>query len=438
MRLTIPTTGSRGDVQPYVALGLGLQGVGHRVCIATHANFEAFVRGHGLDFYSLEADGRALQASNVGDRMVNAGRNPFVYVREFLRLRVPLLRGMLQRCYEACRDADAVLTTTSAALLGISIAEKLGIPTFSSNLQPAAMCRCHANFLLPQAPDWMPGRGLYNLCSHFFVGMTLWQIWRPTLNAARQEVLGLPPLPITGPGPAFLNPTLSLDGYSPLVVPKPRDWPTQRHLTGYWFLDAGPDWRPPADLEDFLSSGPPPVYVGFGSMHNRNAGEVTEIVVRALKSAGVRGVLLTGWGGMEPIAASDQFYPLESVPHAWLFPRMAAVVHHGGAGSTAAGLRAGVPSVVIPYMSDQPFWGECVRRLGAGPKPIPRKQLTAQRLAYAIRKAIGDQAMRRRAVEVGQSIRAEDGVGQAVALFQRHIGASIPPSAARGGRSAAA
>jgi UDP:flavonoid glycosyltransferase YjiC (YdhE family) len=423
MRITIPTTGSRGDVQPYVALGLGLRAAGHKVRLATHADFERFVRSHGLDFYALEADARALQASNAGDRMLSAGRNPLVFLREFVRLREPLIRGMMRRCYEACRDADAVLLTSTASLLGHSVAEKLGVPFYGASLQPIAVSRCHASFFLPQAPEWLPGRGVYNLLSHYSVGMTLWQLWRPTFNAARREVLGLPPLPATGPGRRFLQPPLNLEGYSPRVVPRPHDWPAERQLTGYWFLDPPRGWRPPRDLAAFLDAGPPPVYVGFGSMHSREPAEVTDMVVRALTRAGVRGVLVTGWNGMAPVARGDQFFPVDSVPHAWLFPRTCAVVHHGGAGSTAAGLRAGVPSVIVPFTCDQPYWGRRVHRLGAGPAPVPRKRLTAARLEHAVRQAVADPAMRRRAAEVGRHIRAEDGVGRAVSLFQVQAGA---------------
>ncbi len=430
MRITIPTTGSRGDVQPYIALGLGLQAAGHRVRLATHADFESFVRGYGLDFHALEADGRALQASSAGDKMLSAGKNPLVFIREFVRLRVPLIRGMLKNCYDACRDADAVLLTTTAPLLGWCVAEKIGVPTFRTGLQPGALSRFLPNFLMPEAPDWLPGRGLYHLFSHVFVGVTLWQIWRPTLNAARAEVLDLPPLPLVSPGGDFLHPSLTLDGYSSQVVPKPRDWPATHHLTGYWFLDAPSGWSPPAELVDFLGSGPPPVYVGFGCNHNRNAAEVTELVVQALKRAGVRGVLLTGWGGLEPVARSDQFLSIDSIPHSWLFPRMAAVVHHGGAGSTAAGLRAGVPSIVVPFTSDQPFWGRRVYKLGAGSKPIPRKLFNAELLEKAVRQAVGDAGMRRRAEEIGRRLRAEDGVGRAVALFQQQIGAERSPQIA--------
>jgi sterol 3beta-glucosyltransferase len=427
MRLTIPTTGSRGDVQPYIALGLGLQAAGHRVRIATHADFETFVREYGIDFSAIEADGRALQASDHGDRMLKAGRNPVAFLREFVRLREPLLRSMLRNCYEACRDADAVLLTTTSPLIGCCVAEKLGIPTFRTSLQPTAMSRFHPNFLFPEPPEWLPAQGLYNLFSHAFVGMTLWQMWRPTMNAARKEVLDLPPLPLASPGRVFLKPSLTLDGYSELVAPKPRDWPDNHHLTGYWFLDAAPGWRPSAELEDFLASGPPPVCVGFGCNHNTNAAEITNMVVRALKGAGQRGLFLTGWGGLAAIPQSDQFLTLESGPHSWLYPRMAAVVHHGGAGSTAAGLRAGVPSILVPFTSDQPFWGRRVQHLGAGPAPIPRKELTAERLELAIRQAVADATMYERAAEIGRLIRNEDGVGNAVGLFQRHIGAADAP-----------
>ena len=434
MRLTIPTTGSRGDVQPYVALGLGLRAAGHEVRIASHADFGPLVRGHGLDFHAIEDNGRDLQAGGRGDRMLRAGGNPVVFLREYIRLREPLIRDMMARLLEACRDADALLLTNTASLLGLAVAEKLDIPTFQTSLQPAVLTRHQTNFLLPEAPDWLPLRGLYNLASHLFAGLTLWGMWRPTFNAARAEVLGLPSLPRLTPGPALLRPSLCLNGYSPLIVPRPRDWPAAQVLTGYWFLDHAADWRPPAELEDFLASGPPPVYVGFGSNHNRDAAEVTDLVVRALKRAGVRGLLLTGWGGLEAVSRSDQFFPLESAPHSWLFPRTAAVVHHGGAGSTAAGLRAGVPSVVVPFMADQPFWGGRVHRLGAGTKPIPRAGLTAARLESAVRRAVTDPAIRQRAAALGRLLRTEDGVGTAVGLFQDHIGAWTEPA----GRGAAA
>jgi UDP:flavonoid glycosyltransferase YjiC (YdhE family) len=173
---------------------------------------------------------------------------------------------------------------------------------------------------------------------------------------------------------------------------------------------------------DFLAAGLPPVYIGFGSMTARDPRELTNIAVEALRAAGQRGVLLSGWAGLGTDSeVPDHVCVVTDVPHAWLFPRVAAVVHHGGAGTTAAGLRAGVPTIVTPVGGDQPFWGARVARLGAGPPPIPPRELTAARLAAAIRTATADVGMRRRAAALGERIRAEDGVGGAVAAFEQHI-----------------
>jgi len=182
------------------------------------------------------------------------------------------------------------------------------------------------------------------------------------------------------------------------------------------------DWQPPRELVHFLEAGPPPVCVGFGSMPNPNVRETTNLVVRALSRAGQRGILLTGWGGLGDARGSEDVFLIEFVPHDWLFPNTAAVVHHGGAGTTAAALRAGVPSIVIPFMADQPFWGRRVFELGAGPKPIPRRGLSVDRLADAVRVAVEDQAMRARAVALGRQIDAEDGVARAVEAFQEWHG----------------
>jgi UDP:flavonoid glycosyltransferase YjiC (YdhE family) len=189
-------------------------------------------------------------------------------------------------------------------------------------------------------------------------------------------------------------------------------------VTGYWFLEPRDEWTPPPALEAFLEAGSPPVYVGFGSMSSRDPEETADLVMEALARTGQRAVLLSGWSGLQKTDVPDSMFMLEPVPFAWLFPRVAAVVHHGGAGTTAAGLRAGVPSVVIPFFGDQFFWGACVTRLGAGPEPVPRKKLTAERLANAIQQAVSDPTVAERAADVGAKIRAEDGVAGAVAVVE--------------------
>ncbi len=248
----------------------------------------------------------------------------------------------------------------------------------------------------------------------------MWQGFRAADRRARTQVLGIPPAPFWGPFHAdCLQKTPILYGYSPSVIPKPPDWGDNVHVTGYWFLDTDDDWTPPPDLLAFLEAGPPPVYVGFGSMSSRNPEETGRIVLDALERSGQRAVVLAGWGGLQMTNVPDTVFRLESVPFSWLFPRVSAVVHHGGAGTTSAGLKAGVPSIIVPFFGDQPFWGKHVAELGAGPTPIPRRKLTAARLADAIHQAVTDRTMRTSAADLGARIHAEDGVTEAVSVIQR-------------------
>jgi sterol 3beta-glucosyltransferase len=214
-----------------------------------------------------------------------------------------------------------------------------------------------------------------------------------------------------------------LSAYSPAIIPHPADWPESVHVTGYFFLDTQTDWQPSPELKAFLEAGDPPVYIGFGSMAGRNPERLARLIVEALARSGQRGLLLTGWGGLRAELASDSVFVLDSAPHSWLFPRMAALVHHGGAGTTAEGLRAGVPAVIVPFVFDQSFWAARIRELGVGANPIPIKKLTADRLANAIRIAVTDADIKKRARAIGAAIRLENGVGNAVEIVKRYIGA---------------
>jgi UDP:flavonoid glycosyltransferase YjiC (YdhE family) len=204
------------------------------------------------------------------------------------------------------------------------------------------------------------------------------------------------------------------------VIAPPADWPDYIHVTGYWFLEPPAGWEPPGDLVDFLQAGPPPVYVGFGSMLSRKPEETADLVLQALARTGQRAVLSSGWGGLKKEKFPETVFMVGSIPHSWLFPKMAAVVHHGGAGTTGAGLRAGIPSVITPFFGDQPFWGHRVYALGVGPEPIPRKRLTVENLAGAIQRAVSDMAIREKASRLGERIRAEDGIARAVAIIEQN------------------
>jgi UDP:flavonoid glycosyltransferase YjiC (YdhE family) len=237
-------------------------------------------------------------------------------------------------------------------------------------------------------------------------------------------MLDLPPLPITGFYDHLYRRNIpQMYGYSPTVVPKPADWPDRFVVSGYWFLDQAGEYKPPVALCNFLDAGPAPVYIGFGSVVGRDPIRLTETILDAVKrSGGRRFILAKGWGGLEThLTGDEQVFVIDEMPHDWLFPKMEAVVHHGGAGTTAAAMRAGVPSVVVPFSGDQPFWGQRVRMSGTGPAPIPHTRLNAVRLATAIRTAASDDSIRERAQAIGERIRAEDGISRAIEAFERWV-----------------
>jgi sterol 3beta-glucosyltransferase len=417
MRIAIIASGSRGDVQPYVALGKGLQRAGHQIRLTTHEDFCALVQSQGLAFWPIKGSVQAIAQSPEMRERVEKGR--------FLALlgqmaqaakggAVDLAEGGLA----ACRGMDLVIAGLGGLYVGIAIAEKLGLELVQAHYAPFTPTHAFPSVLSPGLAPWFGGA--LNRVSHQLFRQVMWQSFRAADKVARQKVLGLPPAPFWGPyNAAAIRGMPVLYGYSPSVLPPPEDWGDSIHVTGYWFLDPERDWTPPPALVAFLEAGPPPVYVGFGSMSQRKPQESAELILQALAQAGQRGILLSGWSGMHEIEVPDTVYVIHSIPHAWLFSRVAAVVHHGGAGTTAAGLRAGVPSIVIPFFGDQPFWGQRVARLGVGPAPIPRKRLTAERLALAIHQAVTDQAMRQRAALLGAKIRAEDGIARAVAVVEQ-------------------
>ncbi len=264
--------------------------------------------------------------------------------------------------------------------------------------------------LLPQPPISWPA---LNRASHHLAELLFWQGLHPLLNQVRTDAAlsALPWYPTLGRAVQKGRPTLF--AYSSLVAPKPADWPANAQITGFWFLDQPSSYTPSAALTAFLSAGDPPVYIGFGSMNTRDPRRTGELALRALALSGRRGILMRGWGGLDANHLLADVLMIDEVPHAWLFPQMAAVVHHGGAGTTGASLRAGVPAVLVPFFADQPFWAERVHMLGVGPAPIPRRRLTAERLAGAI-EAATTPPKRARAAAVGRQIAAEAGVAQAI------------------------
>jgi sterol 3beta-glucosyltransferase len=416
MRIAIIASGSRGDVQPYLGLGRGLSQAGHAVRLVTNENFQALVRAHGLEYWRLSGNVQAVVESPEMRAKLETGNFLAVMGLAAKAMQAAALLWA-EEGLEACREVDLIMAGLGGLFVGIAIAEKLGLPLMQAHYVPFTPTGAFPGALLP--PQIARLGPAANRLSHHLTRQVMWQQARSADGPARQRVLGLPPAPFWGPYRARpLQGMPVLYGISPAVIAKPADWDANTHVTGFWFSEAGADpaWTPPPAVQAFLEAGAPPVYVGFGSMTTRQPEETARLVVQALAQTGQRAILVSGWGGLQAEALPDNVLVLESIPHDWLFQRVAAVVHHGGAGTTAAGLRAGVPSIVIPFFADQPFWGQRVADLGVGPQPIPRARLTVQRLAAAINAAVTDADLRGRAAALGATIRAEDGVARAVAV----------------------
>jgi sterol 3beta-glucosyltransferase len=403
MHITILAFGSRGDVQPYVALGLGLERAGHQVRLVAFSQFKAFVESRGLDFFSLGIDMHNLHKSG----------------REF-KSNIELMQ---ENFWRASQGTQAIIFST----LGINayhVAEKLEIPCLWALTIPIFGRTRTRPALLPPLPL---GSG-FNLLACILTEQGTQQSIGRLFNSWRQARLNLPPIQLHRWPYTQLRgqPVPMLYCYSPAVVPKPPDWSEHAHVTGYWFLDHPPDWQPPPNLVNFIESGSPPIFIGTDGLTSYDPGKVNRIALAALRQSGQRGVITTNWRGLSESDLPDEIFVTESVPHDWLFPRMAAVVHHGGAGTTGAGLRAGIPNIIVPVANDQPFWARQVKTLGAGPDPIPCKHLTPERLARAISIAVANESLHKRAAELGEIIQAENGVGNAVKTFNRYIDGSLP------------
>ena len=418
MNISIAAFGSRGDVQPYLALGSGLQSVGFKVQILTDPTFKPFIQQMGLGFSPVSVSPQKALQEDV--RQI--GSNPIRLRRYIERQYKPLARQAFKEINQALPEADALLFST-LGFAAAHVAEAYQIPAIGAYLQPITPTRYFSSAAMSPPPDWIPLKEFYNWHSHRFSTRLFSLTVMNTLNECRVDILDLPPKPRSYYSTIDISDDHQiLHGFSRHVVPKPPDWGDWLHVVGYWFLDEPPGWHPPLELVEFLDGGPAPVYVGFGSMIDFDPQEVTQLVVDALQGAGQRGILLGGWSDLGRKPLPDSVYRVDNIPHAWLFPRMAAVVHHGGAGTTAAGLRAGVPTVTVPYFGDQYFWGNRVFSLGAGPRPIPRQKLDPDRLVDAIRKAVHDQQIKRSAAELGQKIRREQVVKNAVTLIQDYLG----------------
>ena len=413
MRVLLATHGTRGDVQPMLALAVALRRAGHDALLAAPGSFTATAAEHEVEFAALDEGPNRLIEDPVVKQAIEGGyrgvRGKITAVRTARRIK-PLMTRVLHDLGDIARGSRADVVVHTPSVPAQHVAEVLDVPAAVAAFQPGWVPT--SLFPCPMVPLPRLPKAL-NRATYLAVTATL-RSFAGIVDRWRVEELGLPR---RRDGHDLLHAPdgrhrLVLQAFSPHVTPVDPDWPAEVRTTGFWYLPSRP-WSPPQALERFLSDGPAPVYLGFGSMAGRDAERTGRTAVEAVRRAGVRAVLATGWGGLASTGSTDVFV-IDQAPHDLLFPRMAAVAHHGGGGTTGAALAAGVPQVVCPFVADQPHWAQRAHAVGVAPPPVRQQRLTADTLADALATAVNDRAMRRRATEIGGLVRAENGVAHAV------------------------
>ncbi|KAI5400143.1 hypothetical protein KIW84_065174 [Lathyrus oleraceus] len=439
LQIVILVVGTRGDVQPFVAIAKRLQAClsisfqfiliymrkeyGHRVRIATHANFKTFVRSAGVNFHPLGGDPRVLagyMARNKG--LIPSGTTEISIQRKQLKA---IIDSLLPAC--TAPDSETGIPFTAQAIIAnppayghVHVAEALGVPI-------------HIFFTMPWTPTYafphplarVPQGAGYWL-SYIIVDLLIWWGMRGIINDFRKRTLKLPPIAYFSMYRGSISHLPTAYMWSPHLVPKPNDWGSLVDVVGYCFLRLGSKYQPREDFVQWIKKGPPPLYFGFGSMPLEDPKLTTDVILEALKETEQRGIIDRGWGNLGNLAEiSDDVFLLEECPHDWLFPQCSAVVHHGGAGTTATGLKAGCPTTIVPFFGDQFFWGDRIHQKELGPEPIPIYELNVENLSNAIKFMLQPE-VKSRAMEVAKLIENEDGVAAAVDAFHRQLPDELP------------
>ena len=442
LNVVIQVVGSRGDVQPFVALGKTLKEQHHhRVRLATHSTFKGFVEESGLEFFNIGGDPAKLMAFMVKNPGLMPGFDSLRHgdVGKRQREIFDILLGCWRSCIEPGDGMNLefpednsgehprpfiadVIIANPPSFAHIHCAEKLGIPV-------------HLMFTMPWSPTQVfphplasvhssnADPNLTNLISYTLVEAMTWQGLGHVINRFRAQNLRLEPVSLIY-APSLLNRLYIPYTYcwSPALIPKPKDWGQHISISGFYFLSLASTFTPDPDLLEFLNAGPTPIYIGFGSIVVDDPNAMTSMIFDAIKKAGVRALVSQGWGGLGKgdMVVPETVFMLGNIPHDWLFKRVSCVVHHGGAGTTAAGIALGKPTVIVPFFGDQPFWGAMIARAGAGPLPVPYKGLTADVLAASIVEALQPSVQKQAAI-LAASIAQEKGTEEGARFFHSQL-----------------
>jgi UDP:flavonoid glycosyltransferase YjiC (YdhE family) len=400
MRLTFLALGSTGDILPMATLAKALSANGYRPTFVTTEDYQSLLEKMGLPGRFVPGDAQQTIAK--------AGANTFRLMTAFAQLSRALPQA-LDLSATWLRESRAIINQLPIGLYGVDLAQRLTIPHIQTAVIPLTPNSDFPMMGWPKMPAFLPG---YNKLGYWGYERLTWLTMRSTINRWRTGQLQLPALPGSSYLARWRDQPL-LYGFSPNVVPRPTEWPENIQVTGYWFPQDD-EWRPSGELTRFLQAGPAPLFIGFGSMPVPDPRATTEMIVAACLGTGLRAIVQAGWAGLALDDLPASVYRLDYAPYDWLFPRVAAVIHHGGSGTTAAGLRAGVPGMVTPFTFDQGFWGRRLADVGAGLPPIAFRRLTTTKMADSMVRLRQDEGLKTRAAAIGRRIREENGTAAAV------------------------
>lgn len=400
--ITILCAGSRGDFQPYLALAMELKKLGKDVRITGMREFESFIRSYGIDFYPIQADFKSLNVDENMLKQAQSADNPLKMLLTFNKMKK---YGVLiaNDYYASCEGSELIIYHPGVTL-GYFAAEKLGIPSILASPFPMHKTKEQTSVIQYGRKKSKP---FTNQISYFMLQSMLWLASKDSVTGFWKKKFGGKPKGFGHPYERHTNKqNPAVISCSNFVFNRPSDWNENIHQSGYWFVEEKTDYMPSKELSDFLSSGEKPVYIGFGSVFHADKKDIlSKLIVDALTKSGKRGIIC-GMGKIDNLPST--VISIESIPHSWLFERVSAVCHHGGAGTTAAGFKAGIPSIVVPFANDQFAWAHRAYDLGVGSKPIPAKTLTSDNLAAAINFALQDN-IKIKAKTLAKNIATENG-----------------------------
>lgn len=411
MKITMIAFGSTGDVQPYIVLGRELKARGHDIAICAFPEFETKVLNDGFRFFPIRGDVQTFMSKCL------SGAFGVVYLKQVIESMEPHIKSILESWEEACADAEAIISVFFGEVI-MSIAEMRHIPYIQTQYYPMDS---NGTTPIPVMQGQKGGR-IWNLMT-YQLGYLLISLIEKYFLADWRAEKGMSPRKISK------TPNYEINGHqvpvlyimSPLIMRRPRDWGENIHMTGYLLEKDTKEFTPSPELQAFLTAKPePPIYIGFGSMVSNDMGQTLSIVLDAIDRAGVRAIISKGWGGIL-MESRENVFVVDYVPHDWLFKQVSAVVHHGGAGTTAAGILAGKPTLIIPFGGDQPFWGQRIKDLGVGPKPIPRAQLNVRNLSKALSNLVNNKRYTVAAKELGSRLALENGAKTAADLVEHEL-----------------